>query len=50
MKNMVLLFLVVTMMSACDQTTQTYEEMYQTYDVEYVSDCLFYEDLVCEFE
>lgn len=37
-------------LTACSQTTQTFEDIYETYDTEYVSDCLFYEDLVCEFE
>jgi hypothetical protein len=26
------------------------EEIYTKYDPEYVDDCLYYEDLVCEFE
>lgn len=26
------------------------EEIYTKYDPEYVADCLYYEDLVCEFE
>jgi outer membrane biogenesis lipoprotein LolB len=33
------------------QAHQDYlEEIYSNYDSEYVADCLFYEDLVCEFE
>jgi hypothetical protein len=26
------------------------EDLYTNYDPEYVDDCLFYEELVCEFE
>lgn len=26
------------------------DKLYSTYDPEYISDCLYYEDLVCEFE
>jgi hypothetical protein len=26
------------------------EDIYTNYDPEYVDDCLYYEDLVCEFE
>lgn len=26
------------------------EELYTKYDSEYIADCLYYEDLVCEFE
>lgn len=27
-----------------------WNELYSTYDVEYIDDCLYYDDLVCEFE
>ena len=26
------------------------EELYTKYDAEYIDDCFYYEDLVCEFE
>jgi hypothetical protein len=26
------------------------DQVYETYDPEYISDCLYYQDLVCEFE
>ena len=26
------------------------EYIYATYDLEYIDECLYYEDLVCEFE
>ena len=26
------------------------EELYMNYDPEYIDDCFYYEDLVCEFE
>lgn len=50
MKNSFFMFLAAAMMTACEQTVQTYDQLYENYDVEYVSDCLFHEDLVCEFE
>ena len=50
MKNVILGIIAVLTLTACSQTTQTFEDLYETYDTEYVSDCLFYEDLVCEFE
>lgn len=27
-----------------------FDDLYSTYDPEYISDCLYYEELVCEFE
>ena len=48
-------------LSGCVNSTQTHEQdhashqawleqLYTKYDPEYIDDCFYYEDLVCEFE